>query len=175
MPATLKAEVMPRINEVSDRLKAARRSIDQDKELVKALTKIKDATAASDAVTAYKVRIELLRAFPAVEADASLAEATRAIGLMERKQVKVQQSTLKASAEDVPSVDAIESQDLPLHRALTAGGIRIVESLDLSAVAPGVYTLVALPLRLVGADASPVRAVLIGQCIGPPSPNPGGD
>ena len=61
---------------------------------------------------------------------------------------------------DVPSVDTIDSQDLPVHHALAAAGVCIIESLDLSAVAPGVYELIALPLRIVGGDASPVRAVL---------------
>jgi arylformamidase len=61
---------------------------------------------------------------------------------------------------DLPSVDKIESRDLPNHRRLAACGIAIVESLDLRAVPPGVYELIALPLRLVGADGSPLRAVL---------------
>ncbi|MFN3651575.1 MAG: cyclase family protein [Armatimonadota bacterium] len=64
---------------------------------------------------------------------------------------------------DVPSVDAIDSKTLPNHRALAAGGICILESLDLSRVEPGVYELIALPLRLEGADGSPVRAVLRAQ------------
>ena len=63
---------------------------------------------------------------------------------------------------DVPSVDAIESQDLPIHHALAAAGVHILESLDLSGVPPGPYELIALPLRIVGGDAAPVRAVLRG-------------
>ena len=61
---------------------------------------------------------------------------------------------------DVPSVDDIDSKTLPIHHALAAAGIHIIESLDLSAVTPGVYELIALPLRIVGGDAAPVRAVL---------------
>jgi arylformamidase len=61
---------------------------------------------------------------------------------------------------DVPSVDDIESKDLPNHHALAAQGIHILESLDLRVVPPGLYELTALPLRLVGADGSPVRAIL---------------
>jgi arylformamidase len=61
---------------------------------------------------------------------------------------------------DVPSVDAIDSKTLPIHHALAAHGITILESADLRDVPPGVYHLTALPLRLVGADASPVRAIL---------------
>lgn len=61
---------------------------------------------------------------------------------------------------DTFSVDAPDSKDLPAHRALFGGGLVILEGLDLSQAAPGRYELVALPLRLVGADASPVRAAL---------------
>ncbi len=61
---------------------------------------------------------------------------------------------------DVPSVDAIDSRDLPIHHALAAAGIHILESLDLSAVSGGVYELIALPLRIADGDAAPVRAVL---------------
>jgi len=61
---------------------------------------------------------------------------------------------------DVPSVDPLDSKGLPNHRALAAAGVAILEGLDLAAVPPGVYELIALPLRLAGADGAPVRAVL---------------
>jgi arylformamidase len=61
---------------------------------------------------------------------------------------------------DVPSVDAIDSKELPIHHALGSSGIAILESVDLSRVEPGVYELIALPLKLAGADGSPVRAIL---------------
>ena len=62
---------------------------------------------------------------------------------------------------DTDSMDAFDSKDLPSHHRLSARGVAILEGIDLSAVAPGVYQLIALPLKLVGADASPVRAVLV--------------
>jgi arylformamidase len=62
---------------------------------------------------------------------------------------------------DSDSMDAFDSKELPSHHRLAARGVAILEGIDLSAVEPGVYDLVALPLRLVGADASPVRAVLV--------------
>ncbi len=62
---------------------------------------------------------------------------------------------------DTDSMDAFESKDLPAHKRLLHHGIAILEGVDLSRVAPGPYELVALPLCLVGADASPVRAVLL--------------
>ena len=62
---------------------------------------------------------------------------------------------------DLPSVDERDSRDLPVHRACLRHGIQILENLDLAAVDPGPYRLFAPPLRLEGADASPVRAVLV--------------
>ncbi len=64
---------------------------------------------------------------------------------------------------DVPSVDPIESKKLPIHRALHDWNIQILESLDLSQPPPGYYELQALPLKIIGGDASPVRAVLISR------------
>ena len=61
---------------------------------------------------------------------------------------------------DVPSVDVLDSKDLPNHHALAAANVVILENLDLHAVGPGVYELMALPLPIVGGDAAPVRAVL---------------
>lgn len=62
---------------------------------------------------------------------------------------------------DTDSMDAFESKELPAHRRLNQHGVAILEGIDLSAVAPGRYELVALPLRIEGADGSPVRAVLV--------------
>jgi arylformamidase len=69
---------------------------------------------------------------------------------------------------DTDSMDAFDSKDLPSHHRLAARGVAILEGIDLSAVAPGLYDLVALPLRLEGADGSPVRAVLVTRDDSPP-------
>ncbi|HEB54018.1 MAG TPA: arylformamidase [bacterium] len=61
---------------------------------------------------------------------------------------------------DTPSVDHASDKELGGHRALHAGGVAILENLDLSRVPAGDYELIALPLRLVACDASPVRAIL---------------
>lgn len=61
---------------------------------------------------------------------------------------------------DTPSVDPSTSQDLPSHRQLLARGLRVLENLVLDDVPEGDYELIALPLKLTRADASPVRAVL---------------
>lgn len=61
---------------------------------------------------------------------------------------------------DAPSPDRFDSADLPVHRLLLGAGIAILENLLLDDAPPGAYELVALPLRLEAADASPVRAAL---------------
>lgn len=61
---------------------------------------------------------------------------------------------------DAPSVDERESKTLEVHHALFGGGAYLLENLDLRGIAPGRYELVALPQRLEGLDAAPVRAVL---------------
>jgi arylformamidase len=61
---------------------------------------------------------------------------------------------------DVPSVDPLDSKELPAHHSLHENGIHILEAVNLQHVEPGLYELIALPLPLVEADGSPVRAVL---------------
>ena len=61
---------------------------------------------------------------------------------------------------DTPSVDPLESKDLPAHEVFRSNGIHILEGLVLDMVEPGDYELISLPLALEEADASPVRAVL---------------
>lgn len=61
---------------------------------------------------------------------------------------------------DAPSVDARESKTLDVHHALFDAGAYVLENLDLRGVAEGLYELIALPQRLAGLDAAPVRAVL---------------
>lgn len=61
---------------------------------------------------------------------------------------------------DGPSMDAVDSKELAGHHALLENGVAILEWLDLSEVADGLYELVALPLKIAGGDGSPVRAAL---------------
>ncbi len=63
---------------------------------------------------------------------------------------------------DTPSVDACDSKELPVHASFLRNKIAIIEGLVLDAVPVGDYELIALPLKLVGFDASPVRAILRG-------------
>lgn len=61
---------------------------------------------------------------------------------------------------DTPSVDPFESKALEAHQALAQFDMANLEGLALADVPEREYELIALPLRLKGADASPVRAVL---------------
>jgi len=62
---------------------------------------------------------------------------------------------------DTPSIDPFTSKTLEAHHACLRSGIRNLEGIMLKDVAAGDYDLVALPLKLKGFDASPVRAVLL--------------
>ena len=61
---------------------------------------------------------------------------------------------------DTPSVDPFDSKTLEAHKILAEAGIAILENLCLADVSAGRYELIALPLKLDGMDASPVRAIL---------------
>ena len=61
---------------------------------------------------------------------------------------------------DYFSIDQYHSPDHPAHHALLGKGVVILEAVDLAAVPPGWYELLCLPLKLVGLDGAPVRAVL---------------
>jgi arylformamidase len=61
---------------------------------------------------------------------------------------------------DSASIDPAGSESLDSHQAIRRLGLRVLENLVLDDVPEGDYELIALPLRLVAADASPVRAIL---------------
>lgn len=61
---------------------------------------------------------------------------------------------------DAPSVDPEDSKSLDAHMCVRRYGLAILEGLVLDDVPDGIYELIALPLKLYTADASPVRAVL---------------
>jgi arylformamidase len=61
---------------------------------------------------------------------------------------------------DTASIDPADSKTLPSHQVIRRRGLRVLENLVLDEVAEGDYELIALPLKLVTADAAPVRAVL---------------
>jgi len=84
--------------------------------------------------------------------DWPVLDAETAAGLVERG--------IRLIGVDAPSVDARHSTQLEVHHALFGGGAYVLENLDLRGVHTGHYELIALPQRLAGLDAAPVRAVL---------------
>jgi len=64
---------------------------------------------------------------------------------------------------DTPSVDPFSDKVLESHQALARHDMANLEGLVLDGVEPGRYILIALPLRIPDADASPVRAVLLAS------------
>jgi arylformamidase len=51
----------------------------------------------------------------------------------------------------------------PTHRELLSAGVVVVEGLDLRGIRPGIYQMICLPLRIVGIDGAPARAILIDE------------
>lgn len=61
---------------------------------------------------------------------------------------------------DTASIDPASSKSLDSHMVIRQRGLRVLENLVLDEVSEGDYELIALPLKLTEADASPVRAIL---------------
>ncbi len=61
---------------------------------------------------------------------------------------------------DSMSVGSAEDQTGP-HRAILSENIAVLENLNLDAVKPGKYFLIAPPVKISGVEASPVRALLL--------------
>ena len=61
---------------------------------------------------------------------------------------------------DCPSADDIDSKVLHVHHELLDHGVAVLENLDLRNVSAGEYFLDALPMKIAGLDAAPVRAIL---------------
>lgn len=73
---------------------------------------------------------------------------------------RLREAGVRLVGTDAASLDPQESKTMAAHREIERGDMRILEGLVLDAVAPGTYELIALPLKIAGADASPVRAIL---------------
>lgn len=61
---------------------------------------------------------------------------------------------------DTPSIDHVSSKTMAGHKVLLRGQVAILENLDLTGVPEGEYELIALPLKIRGGDAAPIRAIL---------------
>ncbi|MGI8510100.1 MAG: cyclase family protein [Gemmatimonadaceae bacterium] len=70
---------------------------------------------------------------------------------------------LRLLGVDCPSVDDRDSKTLDVHHALLDHGACVLENLDLRNTAAGTYVLNALPMKVAGLDAAPVRALLTRQ------------
>ena len=68
---------------------------------------------------------------------------------------------IKLIGVDYLSVDSFDSGDMAVHHTLLEAGVVIIEGLNLSHVAQGVYQLYCLPIKIAGSDGAPARVVLI--------------
>lgn len=67
---------------------------------------------------------------------------------------------IKVLGVDYLSVEEFKKPGAPAHHVLLGGGTIVIEGLNLRDVEPGIYEMLCLPLRIVGADGAPARVVL---------------
>lgn len=84
-----------------------------------------------------------------------------AFGLTSEAAERAVRAGLRLVGVDGPSVGVRGEEGDRVHLILLKSGVAVVEGLDLSGTAEGVYTLFCLPLKLAGGEAAPVRAVLL--------------
>jgi arylformamidase len=82
------------------------------------------------------------------------------IGVAESGAKYLVEHGIKVVGVDYLSVEPFKTPGAPAHHALLGGGTIVIEGLNLRDVEPGVYDMVCLPLRVVGADGAPARVVL---------------
>ena len=70
------------------------------------------------------------------------------------------QAGVRLVGTDAPSVDPAQDSDIHAHKRFFEHDMAIIEGLQLDGVDPGLYELIALPLKIAGFDGSPVRAIL---------------
>ena len=124
------------------------------------VTRAPDGPLALDAGDARLAGCERLL----LRTDRTIAEGTFPAGwpvLSAAAAILLAAAGVKLGGVDAPSVDERESKTLEVHQALFGGGAYVLENLDLRGIAEGRYELIALPLRLGGLDAAPVRAALL--------------
>jgi arylformamidase len=67
---------------------------------------------------------------------------------------------IKVVGIDYLSVERFKTPGAPAHHVLLGGGAIVIEGLNLSGVESGIYDMLCLPLRVVGADGAPARVLL---------------
>ena len=107
-----------------------------------------------DAALPPRVLVRTYERMPVDQWDAALA--AYAPELVER----LADRGVKLIGIDTASIDPADSKTLDAHQVVRRRGLRVLENLVLDEVPEGDYELIALPLKLTTADASPVRAVL---------------
>ena len=101
-----------------------------------------------------RVLLRTYQTAPQTQWDSEFASVTSAaIALLAEHGVKL-------VGIDTPSLDPQQSKTMDAHHAIRTHGMAILEGIVLDDIAEGDYELIALPLKLHGMDASPVRAVL---------------
>jgi arylformamidase len=103
--------------------------------------------------TPPRVLLRTYRVAPAAWDSAFTAIAPATIDLMHARGVRL-------VGLDTPSLDPEQSKTLASHQRVRAHRMAILEGIVLDDVPEGDYELIALPLKIQGCDASPVRAVL---------------
>ncbi|MCA1834133.1 MAG: cyclase family protein [Actinomycetota bacterium] len=83
------------------------------------------------------------------------------VGLSPQGAAWLVERNIKLVGTDFLSIEAFHAPGHPTHRTLLEAGVIIVEGLDLWNVSAGMYTLACLPLKIMGGDGAPARAVLI--------------
>ena len=84
------------------------------------------------------------------------------VGVTEAAAKHLVERGVKVLGVDYLSVEEFRTPGAPAHHVLLGGGTIVIEGLNLLDVEPGVYDMICLPLRLVGADGAPARVVLRG-------------
>ncbi|WP_254510708.1 outer membrane protein assembly factor BamB family protein [Anatilimnocola floriformis] len=100
LPSAQRKNLEGRIANILDKLSAARRSIDQEKELQVGLADITKHLADGKTADCYQVRTDLVRRFPGLEIHPQLIESTLAISERERQAVRISETVITAAKDD---------------------------------------------------------------------------
>jgi arylformamidase len=124
--------------------------------------------AAADLITAAELRNVDLRTFKRIlfktRNSALLADRTfheDYVALDYSAAELLVENGVKVVGIDYLSIEPFTDTGHPVHKLLTENGVLIIETLDLRAIEPGAYFMVALPLKLKGCDGAPARVVLV--------------
>ena len=103
----------------------------------------------------------LIRTDNSTRATASLFSGMDFAALAENAAPWLLQRGVRLVGIDGPSIEAAAATEAPVHLALLAAGVVIVEGLALYGVVPGLYQMICLPLLIEGGDGAPARVVLV--------------